>query len=152
MLIKKAGRTLPFTGAQIFDLAADIERYPEFLPWWISASISRREHDTCFVDQVVGRGPVRVRFASRAVLTRPERIDITSSDLSFRRFTLCIRVVPDGSIGCSLSISADLELRSIILQQIMQRVLASSINDILAAFEARAHSRYDGPGVLRSVR
>jgi coenzyme Q-binding protein COQ10 len=143
MLIEKASRALPFTTAQIFDLAADIERYPEFLPWWISASISRRERDTCFVEQVLGRGPVRVRFASKAELTRPERIDITSADLPFRRFALCIRVVPGASMGCSLSISADVELRSFILQQIMRRVLASSIGDIIAAFEARAHSRYD---------
>jgi len=129
--------------AQIFDLVADIERYPEFLPWWISATITKREVDTWFVEQVLGRGPVRVRFASRAVLMRPEFIDITSSDLPFRQFTLRIRVVPNASAGCSLSISARVELRSLILQQLMQRVLATSIDDIIGAFEGRAHSVYD---------
>jgi len=143
MLIERVGRVLPFTAAQIFDLVADIERYPEFLPWWISATITKREVDTWFVEQVLGRGPVRVRFASRAVLMRPEFIDITSSDLPFRQFTLRIRVVPNASAGCSLSISARVELRSLILQQLMQRVLATSIDDIIGAFEGRAHSVYD---------
>jgi coenzyme Q-binding protein COQ10 len=143
MLIESVGRVLPFTAAQIFDLVADIERYPEFLPWWISATITKREVDTWFVEQVLGRGPVRVRFASRAVLMRPEFIDITSSDLPFRQFTLRIRVVPNASAGCSLSISARVELRSLILQQLMQRVLATSIDDIIGAFEGRAHSVYD---------
>jgi coenzyme Q-binding protein COQ10 len=142
MLIEKVGHALPFTPAQIFDLVADIERYPDFLPWWISATIRKRELDTCDVEQVVGRGPVRVEFASRAVLTRPERIDITSTDRPFRQFALCVRVVPGASTGCSLSLSARVELRSFILQQIMQRVLATSIDDILAAFEQRAHSLY----------
>jgi coenzyme Q-binding protein COQ10 len=143
MLTEKAGRVLPFTPAQVFDVVADIERYPDFLPWWISVSIRQRQLDTCDVEQVLGRGPVRVQFASRAVLTRPERLDITSSDLMFRQFTLCIRVVPNPPAGSSLSISARVELRSFMLQQILRRVLATSIDDILAAFEERAHSVYE---------
>jgi len=115
MLIETAGHELPFAPAQIFDLVADIERYPDFLPWWISVSIIKRELDICDVEQVLGRGPVRIQFASRAVLTRPERIDITSSDGPFRHLAICIRV------------------------------LATSIDDILAAFAQRAHSLYGEP-------
>jgi len=32
VIIKTARRFLPFTGGQMFDLAADIENYPHFLP------------------------------------------------------------------------------------------------------------------------
>jgi coenzyme Q-binding protein COQ10 len=102
MLIERVGHVLPFTCEQVFDVAADIERYPAFLPWWISASISRREANTCYVEQVLGRGPVRVRFASKAVLQRPERLDITSSDASFRQFNLALLVVPSPSGGVQL--------------------------------------------------
>jgi coenzyme Q-binding protein COQ10 len=143
MLIEKVGHVLPFTPEQVFDFAADIERYPDFLPGWISASIQRRETSTCYVEQVLGAGPMRVRFASKAVLRRPERIDISSSDLPFRQFDLSVRVVPRSPAGCSLAISARVELRSAILQQVLQRVIAGSIDDIVAAFEARAHSLYD---------
>ena len=145
MLIETAGRELPFAPAQIFDLVADIERYPDFLPWWISVSIIKRELDSCDVEQVLGRGPVRIQFASRAVLTRPERIDITSSDGPFRHLAICIRVVPGALTGCRLGFSAHVELRSFVLQQIVQRVLATSIDDILAAFAQRAHSLYGQP-------
>jgi coenzyme Q-binding protein COQ10 len=145
MLIEKVGRVLSFTPAQIFDILADIERYPDFLPWWISVSISKRELGTFDVEQVLGRGPVHVQFASRAVLTRPERIDITSSDGPFRHLSICIRVVPGALTGCSLGLSARVELRSFILQQLVQRVLATSIDDILAAFEQRAHNLYGQP-------
>jgi coenzyme Q-binding protein COQ10 len=143
MLIEKTGSVLPFTREQVFDLAADIERYPDFMPWWISASMQKREADTCYVTQVLGRGPMRVQFTSKAVLQRPERVDITSSDRAFRQFSLCVRVVPSAPVGCSLSISADLELSSLLLQRILQRVLETSIDDIIAAFEVRAHRLYD---------
>jgi coenzyme Q-binding protein COQ10 len=143
MLIEKTGRVLPFTPEQVFDLAADIERYPDFLPWWISASVQRREANTCYVEQVLGRGPLRVQFASTAVLQRPRRIDISSSDLTFRQFNLSMLVLPGSQAGCRLSICAQLELRSVFLQQIVHRVLGSSMDDIVAAFEARAHRLYD---------
>jgi coenzyme Q-binding protein COQ10 len=143
MLIEKIGHALPFSCPQVFDMAADIERYPDFLPWWISASIIRREANICYVEQVVGRGMVRVRFASKAVMQRPERIDITSSDLPFRQFDLSMAVVPAALSGCSLRIAAQVQLRSGFLQQIMRRVLARSIDEVAAAFEARAHSLYD---------
>jgi len=143
MLIEKVGHLLPFSCAQVFDMAADIEHYPDFLPWWMSASIIRREANTCYVEQIVGRGMVRVRFASKAVLQRPQRIDITSSDLPFRQFELSVAVLPDPQAGCSLSIAAQVELRSGFLQQILDRVLARSIDEVAAAFEARAHSLYD---------
>ena len=143
MRIEKFGRVLPFSCEQIFDLAADFERYPDFLPWWISASIKKREANIWYAEQVLGRGPVRVQFASKALLHRPERIDITSSDRLFRQYNLSLVVAPGPSAGCSLSIAAELELRSRFLQQILCRVLPASIEGIIAAFEARAHKVYD---------
>jgi coenzyme Q-binding protein COQ10 len=142
MLIERVGHVLPFTCEQVFDVAADIERYPAFLPWWISASISRREANTCYVEQVVGRGPVRMRFASKAVLQRPERLDISSSDESFRQFNLALLVVPSPSGGCSLSICAQVQLHSLFLQRILSQFLATSIEDVIVAFDRRARALY----------
>ena len=33
MSSQKRERLLPYTCEQLFDLAADVERYPEYLPW-----------------------------------------------------------------------------------------------------------------------
>jgi len=68
MLTQSVERLLPYSRARLFDLAADVERYPEFLRWWISARIRRRQTDVYYTDQVVafGEGPVtaaRVRDA-----------------------------------------------------------------------------------------
>ena len=32
-------RTLPYTAQQMYDLVADVARYPEFLPWTAAARI-----------------------------------------------------------------------------------------------------------------
>ena len=126
----------------MFDLAADIEQYPDFLRGWITARVRRRESNICYVDQVVGIGPLRVRFSSKAVLLRPVRIDDTSSDPPFRRFSLSWLVEAGPSAGCRVSIVADLQLHSSFLQQAVDLVLPDRVSDIIEAFEARAYRLY----------
>ena len=36
---------VPYTTQQMYDLVAQVERYPEFLPWCIGARILKRETD-----------------------------------------------------------------------------------------------------------
>ncbi len=143
-MIEKAGATLPFGCDQVFDLIADIERYPEFLPGWISARIRGRDAGAVDVEQVVGFGPVRLEFTSHAVLDRPRRIDVASTDPTFRKYRLSWAVTAAPG-GCRISVVAELELRSRFLQYAVERFLPGAVGDAVAAFEARAHSLYARP-------
>ncbi len=142
MKIDRISRLLPFTCEQIFDLVADVERYPEFLADWISARIVQREANTLHVRQVLGIGPARLQFDSRTVLYRPERIEVTSSEPPFRHYALMWSFAPAPPASCNLSVIVDLELQSRLLQHVVQRVLPGSIADAITAFEARARSLY----------
>jgi coenzyme Q-binding protein COQ10 len=143
-VIKRVGRTLPFDCEQVFDLAADIECYPEYLTGYVAARITKRDANVCYVEQVVGFGPVRLQFTSVAALHRPERIDVTSTDASFRHFSLSWLIVPASPSGCRIGITTEIELRSRLLQQIVKQLLPAAVDDIIAAFEARAHHKYAG--------
>lgn len=125
-------------------MAADIERYPEYLPGWISARILKREANVLYVEQVLGVGPARVRFCSRAVLRRPTRIDVTSSEPPFRHYSLTWLLAPRSAMSCSLSVMVDLELESSLLEHLVNHVLPASVEGGIAAFEARANSLYAG--------
>jgi hypothetical protein len=72
--------TLPYSPKQLFDLAADVERYPDFVPWWVAARVWKREGNVYYTDRVIGFAMVRKRFRSKTILHRPERIDVTSTD------------------------------------------------------------------------
>src|ERR1700742_3791039 len=62
-------KVLPFTPKQLFDLVADVPRYPEFLPWCIAARVKRRESETVEIDEVaIGFGPLHEKFVSRVTL------------------------------------------------------------------------------------
>jgi coenzyme Q-binding protein COQ10 len=144
-MLVRAGTMLPFTCEQVFDLAADIERYPEFLTWWISSHIRKREGDVCYVEQVVGFGPLHIQFASTATLHRPHGIEVTSTDPPFRYHSLSWLVAEMPGSGCRISVAADLELTSGLLQHAVNRLLPAMIDEVIAAFAARAHSLYADP-------
>jgi len=58
-------RVLPYSQDQLFDLVADVERYPEFLPWCVGARIRKQLPDgTMEADLVIGFKMFRERFAS----------------------------------------------------------------------------------------
>jgi hypothetical protein len=59
MLTRLTERLLPYSPEQLFDLAADVERYPRFLPWWIAARVKTREGNVYYTDQDLAFGPIR---------------------------------------------------------------------------------------------
>ncbi|MCW8917001.1 MAG: hypothetical protein OQK24_14250 [Magnetovibrio sp.] len=71
-------RMVPFTTEALFNIAADIENYPTFLPNCIATRIAKRDGDLWLVDNVFRWGPVPLRFQTQAQLDRPKAITIQS--------------------------------------------------------------------------
>ena len=57
---------LKYTPAQLFDLVADVERYPEFMPWTITTRVRRRTNRVIWTDLTIGTGIIRKRFSTVA--------------------------------------------------------------------------------------
>lgn len=140
----QASRDLAYKPEQLFDLAADIERYPEFVPWWIAAKVHRREGSVYYTDQVVGYGAFRQRFGSRTELQRPSRILVSSTDTAFRAFKIDWRFDPLPGAGCRVELGVDLELRSPLAQKLFRRTISHTVGSLITVFEAHAHQLY-GP-------
>src|ERR1700756_1239357 len=77
-------RILPYTPEQLFSLVADVERYPEFLPWCVGARIRERRPDLIAADLIIGFRMFRDRFPPRAAPAPPRRIDVTYAEGPFR--------------------------------------------------------------------
>jgi coenzyme Q-binding protein COQ10 len=132
---------LPYTTSQLFDLVADVERYPEFLPWVIEARIRRRTDQALLVDMTIAAGPIRRRFSSTGVLHRPSRIDISSDDPIFDRFEQRWRFESAGD-GSNIVYCVDFKLRSRLLQLVMGASFADRAAATVAAFRRRANQLY----------
>jgi len=144
-MVENVSAILPFSCQQVFDLAADIERYPEFLNGWVAARITRRDGNVWQVAQTMGVGPMRLTFNSTAVLAAPQRIDVTSTEYPFKQYSLSWLMSALATGGCRIGIVAEFEFRSRFLQGVANSVAPAAIADTLTAFERRAHRLYDAP-------
>lgn len=122
----------------LFDLVADVERYPEFLPMWKSARIASWDGpSTYFTEQEVGFGPINESFLTRTVLSRPAMIDVTSSDRLFRTFNIRWNFAHVEG-GCRIGIQLHWEANSFFLQKGIDAVLPRTARMMVNAFENRA--------------
>jgi coenzyme Q-binding protein COQ10 len=139
-------RVLPYAPEQLFDLVADVQRYPEFLPWCLAARIRRREGDTIIADLLIGFRMIRERFTSRVTLDRPGRIDVSYEEGPFRYLNnhWIFERLPDGR--CRIDFFVDFEFRSMILQKLIGVLFNEAVRRMVGAFENRARELYGAHG------
>lgn len=137
-------RVLHHPPEQLFDLVADVEKYPEFLPWCVDARIRRREGDLIVADLVIGYRVFRERFTSTVALDRPHRIDVTYSDGPFRYLNNHWTFAPEGPDSCVIDFFVDFEFRSRVLQAVVGRVFGEAVKVMVHAFERRADELFGG--------
>ncbi len=125
----------------VFDLVADVERYPQFLPLWSEAKIYRRRGATYDTEQEVGLGPIRQRFQTRTILARPSHIDITSTDRAFRNFSIYWEFA-EAPVGCAIRINLTWQVRSWLMQRAIDVVLPETAKSMVNAFETRARRAF----------
>ena len=138
MSLYRLERALPYSRELLFDLVADVERYPSFLPYWVAARVTARMTDAYRTDQVLRLGFLRQRFSTQTLLQRPEHIQVTSDDPRFRRFRLSWSFLREDASAARVALEAEIELRSRMSQRLFEPSLAGSLATILSAFEDRA--------------
>jgi coenzyme Q-binding protein COQ10 len=137
-------RVLPYAPKQMYDLVADIERYPEFLPWCIAARITKREEGAVEADLIIGFKIFRERFTSRALLKPPGAIDIAYVKGPMRHLANHWRFEPRDQ-GCLLDFYIDFEFRSRLMQKAMGVLFNEAVHRMVSAFEERARALYGPP-------
>ena len=134
-------RRLPYTPEQMFDLVADVARYPEFLPW-VSAIRVRSNTDTQVVaDMIVGFKGLRETFTSKVDKDRPNRIHVEYLDgpLKYLRNDWIFR--PDAN-GCAVAFTVDFAFKNRVFEMLAGQVFGSALRKMIGAFEDRAAVLY----------
>jgi coenzyme Q-binding protein COQ10 len=134
---------LPYQPVQLFDIVADIAKYPEFLPWCVAARIRSRTDKETVADLTIGFGPFRETFTSRVTLSRPERIDVRYEKGPFKYLNnhWLFTAHPGGA---EVDFFVDFEFNSRILQATIGLVFNEAVRRMVAAFHKRAVAVY-GP-------
>ncbi len=136
-------RFVPYSPDEMFALVADIERYPEFIPWCAGARIRRREEALIIADLRVRFGPFRESFTSRVSLMPPARIDVAYAHGPLSHMATHWRFTPAEG-GTAIDFSIDFDFRSTLLRGLASRFFQEAAKRMAQAFEARAHRLYGG--------
>jgi coenzyme Q-binding protein COQ10 len=137
-------RVLPYMPEQLFALVADIERYPEFLPWCVGARIRERRPDLVVADLIIGFRMFRERFTSRVSLSPPGRIDVTYAEGPFRYLSNHWTFTPIAG-ECRVGFFVDFEFESRLLQRLIEVLFSEAVRRMVGAFEKRARDLYGAP-------
>ncbi len=144
-------RRVHHTAPQMFDLVADVERYPEFVPWCESLKIRQRKpkpNDTEIVvaDMTVSFKLVRETFTSRVTLDRPNlKISVEYLRGPFSNLLNRWNFVARGEHACDVVFFIAYEFRSRMLAMLMGTMFDTAFRRLASAFESRADAVYGRP-------
>ena len=139
-------RVLPYSPQQMYDLVADVARYPEFLPWCAAARIRTRYPkegaEVMEADLVISFKVFRERFGSKVTLRADQHeIDTEYLDGPFR-YMKSTWAFQTAEGGCKVAFFVDFEFRNVVLQGIIGVVFNEAMQRIVRAFERRAAELY----------
>jgi coenzyme Q-binding protein COQ10 len=138
-------RVVAYSPEQIYGLVADVERYPEFLPWCLAARIRKRDDAWLVADLVIGFKMIRERFTSHVALDEAHRrIDVVYAEGPFKHLENHWRFEAHEE-GCLIDFYVDFAFRSKLLQTLIESLFHEAVKRMVRAFEARAKDLYGPP-------
>lgn len=138
----RESRELPYSAQQMFDLVADVRRYPEFLPWVIATRIRSDSDAEMIADMVVGFKALRERFTSRVRKQRAERIVVDYIEGPLQKLENIWRFTEIGEARCRIDFDVDFAFRNPIFQRLAGQYLDRAFRKMVSAFEERAGQLY----------
>jgi coenzyme Q-binding protein COQ10 len=148
----RSARAVRHSPEQMFDLVADCDKYPEFLPLCVGMKTRPRGQDAkgnpiILAEMEVGYKAIRERFATRNTLDRKAmKITVEYVEGPFSRLRNVWNFVPD-SQGCKVEFYIEYEFKSRLLAALMGSMFDAVFRTFAGAFEARADKVY-GRGAI----
>lgn len=141
-------RRVQHSAADMFDLVADVERYPEFVPMCRELKVRQRNAgcegiEIVVADMTVSFKLVRETFRSRVTLDRPKLeilVEYLEGPFSHMQNRWTFR--PAGERACEVEFFIDYEFRSRTLGMLMGGMFDLAFRRFASAFEARADEVY----------
>ena len=122
----------------MFALVADIERYPEFLPWVIALRLRSDSEHEAIADMIVGFKGLRESFSCRVHKQRPSAVSVSYIDGPMRHLSNEWHFEPAEGGGCRVDFMVDFSFRSRMFEALAGQMFDKALRKMIAAFEARA--------------
>lgn len=141
-------RRVKHSAADMFDLVADVEKYPEFVPLCSALKVRSRAPkddgvEVLVADMTVAYKMVRETFTSRVTLDKPNlTILVEYLNGPFSRLQNRWTFRPAGEPACDVEFFIDYEFKSRVLAMLMGAMFDTAFRKFATAFEQRADKVY----------
>ena len=137
-------RIVPYTADLMYAVVADVERYPEFLPWVVALRVKSRAiegaREILLAEMAVGYRALRERYTSRVSLDPAARkVDVVAIEGPFHRLENHWHFTPLGP-STQVDFRVAFEFSSRLLQAAAGGAFEKVLLKMTDAFEARAAS------------
>lgn len=139
---------MPYPADQLFDLVADVESYPKFLPWCTQARVISREARgeiiVMLADMTISFKVHRETFRSEVTLDHEKRtIGTRYINGPFKRMISEWRFEPAGESATNVNFYIDFEFKNRALQMLIGLLFEEAVRRIVSAFETRAQALHN---------
>lgn len=142
MPVVKKSALVRHSAEQMFDLVADVEGYPKFLPWCHSTEVLSHNEDQLCGRIEVARLGVRQVFSTCNKLDRPRHMQIDLMDGPFRKLTGGWTFTPLRADACKVELELDFEFSGRLIDRAFGGIFGQIANSLVDAFVKRADEVY----------
>jgi coenzyme Q-binding protein COQ10 len=131
----------------MYTLVAEVEQYPDFLPWCQNAHIIDQDENSFIADLTIGYKAFVHTFRSRVSLTKPTEIKVeyVQGSMKYLKNYWKFRDLPNQC--CEVDFLVDFSFGLSFLQIAVEMVFSKAVHQITQAFEERAKVIYGPPGI-----
>ena len=136
-------RVLPYSNKQMYDIVIDIKKYPEFLPWCISAEEYGSNKKNFKAELEIGFNHIKESFLSEITPLYPYRIISKAISGPFRILMNEWEFTEKKNNTCEVELNIEFQFKSMILHNLIGKVFEYSSRKMINAFEGRAKQLYE---------
>ncbi|PCJ34888.1 MAG: ubiquinone-binding protein [Alphaproteobacteria bacterium] len=136
-------RDFPYSKNQMYKMVADVDAYPEFLPWCQGVRTYKHTDHSLHADLVIGFKMFRERFTSHVTFTDDRiEVDYIKGPLKYLHNHWQFTENKDG--GCHVDFLVDFEFKNKIFEKMIGGFFTEAVSHMIGAFEKRADELYGG--------
>jgi ribosome-associated toxin RatA of RatAB toxin-antitoxin module len=132
---------VPYSAEEMYELVADVESYPRFLPWCAGARVLERDDSGLVAEIDMAFGGIRKTFTTRNIHA-PGQMDIRLVRGPFSRLEGSWRFTRVGDLGSRISLDLEFDFANRLLALAVGPVFGTIANSLVESFQKRAREVY----------
>lgn len=133
---------VPYSSAQMFDLVAAVDKYPEFMPWCGGAQILEQDDAGMVASVTISFAKLTQKFTTKNTHNYPHKIHLQLIDGPFSALQGTWEFIPLDDTACKVVFSLDYDFSSKALSLLVGPIFNKIANSFIDSFTERAQAIY----------